>query len=139
MTSQRLSLAFLFTVCLVGLARADLPPPESLACWTSSGSVQPLALGSPCTFNGPGTCKNTTCTGIDKAKWDHDSGADPPTYTYACVACVPNGGGKDSGSDQTKDSSGCAIGGRLARTVGPWLAAGLFAAAMMLARRRPRR
>jgi hypothetical protein len=27
----------------------------------------------------------------------------------------------------------------LARTIGPWLAAGLFAAAMMLARRRPRR
>jgi hypothetical protein len=139
MKRQSLALAFLLSVGLAGAARADVPPPETMACWTSSGSVEPLALGSRCTFNGPGTCQNTTCTRTGIANWDRDASATPPTNTYACVACVPNGGGKDSGSDQTKDSSGCAIGGPLARTIGPWLAAGLFAAAMMLARRRPRR
>ena len=137
MTQRCLTLAFLFSVCLVGTARADVPPPEVWACHASAGGDLPV--GSPCTNNGPGTCQNTTCTGIDKANWDRDSGASPPTYTYACVSCVPNGSWKDAGSDQTKDSSGCAVGGRLARTIGPWLAAGLFAAAMMLARRRPRR
>ena len=131
MTRRCLTLAFLLSFCFVGAARADGVPPEVFAC---SGSV-----GSPCTFNGSGTCQSTTCTGIDKANWDRDSGAAPPTYTYSCLACVPAGGGKDSGSDQTTDSSGCAVGGRIARTIGPWLAAGLFGAAVMLTRRRPRR
>jgi hypothetical protein len=109
MNRQCLALALLFSLCLVGAARADAvpPPPEVSACVS-------LTVGSPCTFNGPGTCENATCT--------------TGTSQYSCVKCVP-----------TDKDSGCAIGGRLARTIGPWLAAGLFAAAMMLARRRPRR
>jgi hypothetical protein len=122
MTRQLLSLALLFSVCLVGAARADLVPlpPDVSACLS-------LTVGSPCTNNGPGTCQNATCT---------DS---PGASGYSCLKCVPNGSGKDSGSDQSKDSSGCTIGGRLARAVGPWLAAGLFGAATLLTRRRPRR
>jgi hypothetical protein len=131
------SLALLLGVCFAGTARADMPPPEVSACHATAGGSLPI--DSSCDNGGPGTCQNTTCTGIDKANWDRDSSADPPTYTYACVACVPNGSGKDAGSDQTKDSSGCAIGGRFARTVGPWLVASGFGAAILLARRRFRR
>ena len=122
MTRQLLSLALFFSVCLVGAARADVVPvpPDVFACLS-------LTLGSPCSNNGPGTCQPATCT---------DS---PGSSVYPCSKCVPTGSGKDSGSDQSKDSSGCAMGGRLARAVGPWLAAGLFGAATLLTRRRPRR
>jgi hypothetical protein len=122
MNRQCLALALLLSVGLAGAARADLVPlpPDVSACLS-------LTAGSPCTNNGPGTCQNATCT------------TSANSSGYGCLKCVPNGGWKDSGSDQSKDSSGCSIGGRLARTIGPWLAAGLFAAAMMLTRRRPRR
>jgi hypothetical protein len=113
MNRQCLTLALLFSVCFVGAARADLVPvaPEVYACAS-------LTVGSACTYNGPGTCQNATCT------------TGTSTSQYGCVKCVPNGSGGDSG---------CAVGGRLARTVGPWLAAGLFGAATMLVRRKPRR
>lgn len=111
MNRQCLALALLLSVGLARAARADVAPlpPEVDACYS-------LTVGSACTYNGPGTCQNATCT--------------IGTSQSSCVKCVPTDAGKDSG---------CSIGGRLARTVGPWLAAGLFAAAMMLARRRPRR
>jgi hypothetical protein len=125
MNRQCLSLALLFSVGFAGAARADALPPDAVACF--SGTQQ---AGSPCTFNGPGICQNATCTGIDKLNWDRDASATPPTIQYSCVKCIPTGAGTDSG---------CAVGGRLARTVGPWLVAGLFAAGVMLARRRPRR
>ena len=113
MNRRCLTLALLLSVGLAGAAHADVVPlaPDVFACAS-------LTVGSPCTYNGPGTCQNATCT---------DS-ANPTANQYNCVKCVP-----------TKDSSGCAVGGRLARTVGLWLAAGLFGAATMLARRRPRR
>ena len=116
MNRQCLTWALFLSVCFAGAARADMPPPEAMACWGSSGSAESLPVGSPCNYNGPGTCQNATCT--------------IGTSQSSCVKCIPTDAGKDSG---------CSIGGRLARTVGPWLAAGLFAAAMMLARRRPRR
>ena len=119
MNRQCLTWALFLSVCFAGAARADMPPPEAMACWGSSGSAESLPVGSPCNYNGPGTCQNATCTG-----------ANPSTNPYSCLKCVPTGSGGDSG---------CTIGGRLARTVGPWLAAGLFGAAMMLVRRRPRR
>jgi hypothetical protein len=111
MNRQRLSLAIFLTVGLAGTARADVIPlpPEAIACIS-------LTVGGACTYNGPGTCQNATCT--------------TGTTQSSCVKCVPTEPSKDSG---------CSIGGRLARTVGPWLAAGLFAAAMMLTRRRPPR
>jgi hypothetical protein len=133
MTRKCLSLALLFSVCLVGVARADVPPPEVTACHANAGGILPI--GSPCINNGLGTCQNTTCTRTGIANWDRDASATPPTNTYACVACVPVSIGTDLGGD----GCGCAVGGRLVRTVGPWLAAGLFGAAMMLARRKPRR
>ena len=110
MNRQCLSLAILLTLGSGGVARADVAPlpPEAMACVS-------LTVGSACTYNGPGTCQTATCT--------------IGTSQSSCVKCVPTEPSKDSG---------CSIGGRLARTVGPWLAAGLFAAAMMLARRRPR-
>jgi hypothetical protein len=110
MSRECLSLAILLSVCFVGTARADvIPEPPEVFACLS------LTAGSPCSNNGPGTCQNATCT----------TGAS--SSGYSCLKCVP------------ADSSGCAMGGRLARTVGPWLAAGLFGAAVMLARRRPRR
>jgi hypothetical protein len=47
------------------------------------------------------------------------------------------GAGSAVDAGKPNDSSGCAVGGRLsANTLGPWLLAGLFAAIVMLARRR---
>ena len=117
-----LSLALLFSFCFAGAARADAVSPEVFAC-------SPGSLGSPCSYyKGSGTCQNATCWQKDMANWNPDASAYPPLTSYDCLSCVV-----------TEDSSGCAIGGRLARTVGPWLVAGLFGACVMLARRRPRR
>ena len=116
------SLTFLLGIGFAGAAHADLTPPEVSACAS-------LAVGSPCNNNGPGTCQYAACT---------QSSAGPSWTPYPALCCVATGTGKDSGSDGNKDSSGCAIGGNLAGTVGPWMVAGLFGSGVMLARRRRR-
>lgn len=82
--SHPLRLLFAVTAlcCLAGTARADVPPPETQPC---SGKQ----VGAACTYNGAGTCQESTCSRLDYAHWDRDASSSPPSMNYACVKCLP--------------------------------------------------
>jgi hypothetical protein len=68
-------------------ALADVAPPGAAACAGKSA-------GDTCEG---GTCQAQTCSRLDYANWDRDAGHGPPTVSYACVLCVPDGGSGGSG------------------------------------------
>jgi hypothetical protein len=127
-------LTLLFVVSLAGLSRADAVSPD---VWVCNG----LSLGNACkTDTGiSGTCQDSTCYAKDMEHWDRDAGGYPPMIPVACLECLPKGaatGTSTSTDGDTKDSSGCSVGG--ARVIAPWLLAGIFATCVTLLRRRPR-
>lgn len=124
--------AAMLLVC--GAVRADTAPPESAPC------IQKEA-GAACTYGGrDGTCTDTTCTKADLSSWDRDASPTPPTIQYACRLCI-TGAAPDAAADGPAggDDGACAVGGRTASRVGPWLLAGAFSGLLLVARRRRRK
>jgi MYXO-CTERM domain-containing protein len=84
----------------VGVARADVPPPDSC---TSPG--QPCQNGGP-SYDQAGTCVAATCT---KSVPAADGGR--MSLSYACHLCQPGGGGGGAGGAATGGAGGAATGG----------------------------
>ncbi len=120
-------------VLVASAAWADVAPPDTSEC-------QSRKAGDPCTG---GTCVVETCYRRDYTNWDQDASPMPPSVPYDCLVCIaqPTATGTVTGTgttttDTKDDDSGCSVGGSAARSLGPWLLAGLFGAAVMLIRRR---
>jgi hypothetical protein len=109
-----------------------LVPAETLnALNPSSVTLQPAPDGGPVTA--PSSCLPYTPGGA--------GGQGGASAAGGSGSAAAGGAGGTSGSDAGKpnDSSGCAVAGWLsAKALGPWILAGLFGAAVMLARRRRR-
>jgi hypothetical protein len=101
--SHRLFITAAAFLLLAAPARADLVPPEVSACAAKQA-------GAACTNNGPGVCKDSTCSRLDYSKWDRDASSSPPTTTYACLECV-NGATATTTATNTTTSTTTTTGG----------------------------
>lgn len=101
-----------------GVARADLPPPNSSDCTNKKA-------GDSCVDDAmkPGACVSSTCTELD-----YSHGTPPTTTEVACLLCDTTAA--------PSSSSGCALSAPSAGDA-PWWAAAV--ALSFLVRRRARR
>lgn len=136
-TNRRFLVSALFvaaSLCSVGAARADVPPPNSEQC-------RGAAAGAACTTDAKlsGVCTASKCSRLD-----YSDGSPPGTITYDCLLCsagdagLPSdaGAAQDAASTAPETTKGCAIGGAPS-TAAAWALAALVPLAMR--RRRPRR
>jgi MYXO-CTERM domain-containing protein len=90
-----LALSLLLGVGIVGVARADLAPPDTC---TSPG--QPCQSAGP-QYNQPGTCTASTC---QRSVPSADGGR--TSMSYACDLCETTGAGGSNGTGGTNGGGG---------------------------------